>query len=93
MIVVRLWLLRGPEHVRIVRCQAGGGVGPVGQPVLEPALHHVVVVQPTVGSHHRRLLLAENINFDKVLHILLYENIILPQYLIGADNNRNLRVF
>ena len=53
-IVEWLGLSPAPQHLRVVGCEAGG-VGPVGQPVLEPALHHVVVVQPRVGLHHLSL--------------------------------------
>ena len=33
----------------------------IGKPVLESALHHVVVVQPRVGAHHSGLALAEDL--------------------------------
>ena len=36
-------------HVGVVEGSQGWGVSPVGQPVLQSALDHVVVVQPRVG--------------------------------------------
>ena len=42
------------------RQSRGGGLASVGEAVLEAALHHVIVVQPTVGLHHFGLALTEN---------------------------------
>ena len=96
-------MLAMAQHVRVVCRQAWGRMCSVCQAVLQSGLHHVVVVQPAVGFHHGRLLLAEMTqNVSNVWNAIMLTGCfsrngqlfkLLPEYLVCANNDWNLGVF
>ena len=79
----RLWLCWSPEHVWIVGQTRG--VSTIGQAVLQSGLDHVVMIQPAVGLHHHRLLLANITHLHWDHHqTMFYLRIWLVQIITGT---------